>query len=212
MWLALAIGLCAVPATHAQQQLLDRVVARVGTSAITLTDVRAAAGLGVLDEPGTGIRPSAASSADAATVQRMVDRRLALTEVARFPPPDPPAPAIDLELLKMKARAGDGLDALLRETGLDDAGLREMARDSLRIQGYLEQRFGTTVQVGDEDARRYFEAHPAEFMRDGMPLSFEAAEVAARRGASDERLRASVAQWLTDLRARAEVVVMPAVP
>jgi len=87
-----------------------------------------------------------------------------------------------------------------------------MARDTLRIQGYLEQRFGTTVQVSDDDARRYFEAHPGEFMRDGMPLRFEDVEEAARRGASNERLRASIAQWMSDLRARAEVVVMPPVP
>ena len=210
LWLLL---LPVLPAAVQAQQLLDRVVARVGTSAITLTDVRAAAALGLLDAPGAGPRAGGAKdSPDAATVQRMIERRLALAEVARFPPPDPPAPAIDLELAKLKARVGSGLEALLRDTGLDEVRLREMARDNLRIQSYLEQRFGATVQVSDEEARRYFDAHPAEFVRDGMPLPFEAVEVAARRGASDERLRASVAQWMSDLRARAEVVVLPAVP
>ena len=63
------------------------------------------------------------------------------------------------------------------------------------------------VQVSDDEARRYFDAHPDDFMRDGMPLRFEEVEAAARRGASDERLRASIAQWMSDLRARAEVVV-----
>ena len=204
-WGVWLLAIAAVPVSA--QRLLDRVVARVGNSAITLTDVRAAIGLGLLDEPGAPRLPDATDTVDPTAVQKVIERRLALAEVARFPPADPAAPAIDLELAKMRARAGAGLDELLRSTGLDDARLREMARDAIRIQSYLAQRFGTTVQVSDDEARRYFDAHPDDFMRDGMPLRFEEVEAAARRGASDERLRASIAQWMSDLRARAEVVV-----
>jgi hypothetical protein len=97
----------------------------------------------------------------------------------------------------------------MRDVGLDEERLRDLARETLRIQAYVDQRFGTSVQVSEDDVRRYYDAHPQEFMRDGMPIPFAEAELAARRLASDERLRASVTQWLTDLRARAEVVVTP---
>lgn len=195
------------------QQLLDRVVARVGASAITLTDVRAAIGLGIVEAPAAqqsapGIRTEPAQ----AVVRQLIERRLALAEVARFPPPEPAAPAIEIEIARMKAHAGSGLDGLMRDTGLDEQRLRDMARDTLRIQGYVDQRFGTSVQVSEDDVRRYYDAHQQEFTSDGRQLSFESAEAAARQRASDERLRSIVGQWLMDLRARAEVVVPTADP
>ncbi len=182
------------------QQLLDRVVARVGPTAITLTDVRAAIGLGLV---------SAAPGGDESAVQPLIDRQLVLVEVARFPPPDPAPAAIDAQIEIMRAHAGTGLDALIRSTGIDEPRIRDLARESLRIQGYIDQRFGTSVQVTDDEARRYYEAHPQEFTRDARPIPFEEAEQGARRRASDERLRAIVEQWLQDLRARAEIVVTP---
>ena len=42
----------------------------------------------------------------------------------------------------MKAHAGGGYEALLRRTGVDDRRVRELARDTLRIAAYVDQRFG----------------------------------------------------------------------
>lgn len=185
------------------QQLLDRVVARVGATAITLTDVRAAIGLGLVD---------ASSATEAAAVQPLIDRQLMLVEVVRFPPSDPVPAAVDAEIGRMKAHAGAQLETLMRSTGIDEQRIRDLARDTLRIQAYVDQRFGTSVQVSEDDVRRYYDAHPQEFMRNAMLIPFDQAEPEARRRASDERLRMTVEQWLQDLRARAEVVVVPAIP
>jgi hypothetical protein len=194
---------CAAVSPAGAQQLLDRVLARVGGVAITLTDARAAIAFGVV----TAAPGSAGSIPDA--VQPLVDRQLTLVEVARFPPPDPTPAEIDAETARMTARAGDGLQTLLRETGLDEARLRELARDTLRIQAYIDQRFGTAVQVGEDEARRYYDTHPQEFTRNGVTIPFEEAQGDARQRASAERLEATVAAWLTDLRERADVVVNP---
>ena len=66
---------------HAQQ-LLDRVVARVDGAPITLTDVQAALGLGLIQVP------AGSDPVDTGT-QQMIDRQLELAEVQRFPPPEP---------------------------------------------------------------------------------------------------------------------------
>src|SRR5690606_33722405 len=116
------------------QQLLDRVVARVYQAAITLTDVQAAAGLGtVMSGAGAGLDESG---------RQMIDRSLVLEEVARFPPPEPERAAVDAEVARYKSYAGDRLGALMQSTGLDEERLRELARDTLRIDAYLDQRFG----------------------------------------------------------------------
>jgi hypothetical protein len=198
VWIAAGlVGWCQAPRA---QQLLDRVVARVNGLAITLSDVRAATGVGVIestqaDVPGT------------LEIEQAIDRQLLLAEVARFGPPEPRAAAIDMRVAALKANAGSRLSALMQSTGLDENRLRDMARDELRIEAYLDQRFGTTVQVSDEEAARYYAAHPEEFTRDGTLIPLGAAAEAARRAASEERRRTTVTRWISDLRARAEVVI-----
>jgi hypothetical protein len=184
------------------QQLLDRVVARVNGSAITLTDVQAAIGLGLVDVPaGSGVTTPA--------VQQLIDRQLLLGEVARFSPPEPDPAAVDTETAAMKKRVGARLDALIRATGLDEARIHETARDTLRIQAYLNQRFGTTLQVSDEEVDEYYRAHPGEFSRDARVIPFEEAEPVARQRAAAERRGATIAQWVRDLRSRAEITLPP---
>jgi len=191
---------------HAQTQLLvDRVLARVGTRTVTLTDVRAVVGLGLV-EPGPG------ADREAVALRRAIDRELLLDEVARFPPPEPSTVALAEEVAAMKARAGTEFDALAASTGLDERRLQELARQTLRIRAYVAQRFGTAAQVTEEEVRKYYDDHPAAFMRDGTLLPFEAAEPAARQQAAAERLAVTIDQWIDDLRMRAEIVVVGAQP
>jgi hypothetical protein len=197
-WLVVAAFMAWLPVATAQQ-LLDRVVARVNNVAVTLSDVNAALAVGVVEVPeGPG--------REAAAVERLIDRQLVLSEVARFAPPEPDTAAVDREVAAMKARAGTSFDAVMRATGLDEPRLRDMARDTLRIQAYLDQRFGTTVQVSDEEVSRYYKEHPSEFTRDGSAIPFSDAEPAARQRAATARRDATIDQWMIDLRERAEVV------
>jgi hypothetical protein len=180
------------------QQLLDRVVARVNGTAITLTDVDAAIGLGVVE-------PAGAEDPRTAATRQLIERQLMLNEVARFAPPEPDPAAVERELADMKMRAGGGLAALIQATGLDEQRLRDIARETLRIQAYLNQRFGTIVQVSEVEVEQYYRGHPEEFTRNGLLMSFDDAEAIARQRASALRRAALVAQWIRDLRARAGV-------
>ena len=186
------------------QQLLDRVVARVEGYAITLTDVQAALGLGVIQVP-SGADPIETG------IQRMIDRQLLLAEVQRFPPPEPSAAAVDREVMQLKMRAGARLEALMQSTGLTEERIRDSARDDLRILDYLDQRFGTTVQVSDEELARYYREHESEFTRGGGLIPFDEAEPLARQRAGSERRRVIIDQWLRDLRSRADIAINPSV-
>jgi hypothetical protein len=179
-------------------QLLDRVVARVGATAITQSDVDAALGLGIVDVPGGQDRQAGA--------QQLIDRQLLLTEVSRFPPAEPADAAIAELAARMIARAGAGFDALSKRTGIDEKRVRELARDTLRIQAYIDQRFGVAAPVGVQEARDYYEAHRQEFAKGGAVPPFEQVEAAARQAAAADRRRRAVNQWVADLRTRGEVV------
>jgi len=180
------------------QQLLERVVARVNDYAITLTDVRAAVALGVVEAPAGAV-------GDAIATERLIDRQLVLAEVSRFAPPEPDAVSIATEAAAIAARGGSGLAALMASLGIDEASIREIARDNLRIRAYLDQRFGATVQLTEDEVTQYYRIHPDEFTRDGILAPFAEVEADVRARAGEERRAALVAQWVRDLRARADV-------
>jgi hypothetical protein len=182
------------------QVLIDRVLARTDGAPLTLTDVQAAIGLGI-------IRVPAGSDAIAAGTQQMIDRQLELTEVQRFPPPEPPRASVAVEAARLKMNAGVHLPALMQSTGLTEQRITDIARDDLRIAGYLDQRFGTAVQVSDEEVAAYYRTHEAEFTRGGETIPFEDSEPIARQRVSSERRGAIVDQWIRDLRSRADVSV-----
>ena len=158
-----ALCLLSVVVAASAQQLIDRVVARVEGFAITLTDVQAALGLGAIQAPAD------ADPIEAGT-QLMVDRQLLLAEVQRFPPPEPDAAAIASEIARLKMNAGPRLPALMQSTGLSDQAIRDIALDDLRVLAYLDQRFGTTVQVSDDEVAQVLSrACQSEFTVAGEP-------------------------------------------
>jgi hypothetical protein len=204
-WYLVAALLIVSPMVATSQQLLDRVVARVGATVITQTDVDAALALGIAE-------PAPGEDRIAGGTRQLIDRQLLLAEVARFPPPEPSAADIDAIVARMRARAGADFEAAMKRTGRDAQRIRELARDTLRIQAYIDQRFGATAQASAQEAREYYDTHPQEFRRNGVVPPFEDVELAARQSASAERRRRTVAQWVADLRTRGEVIELSSRP
>jgi hypothetical protein len=195
---ALTVGLVAsLAGSVAAQALIDRVVARVNGSVVLLSDVRAAALVGLVEAPP--------DSEDA--VEQMVQRTLLVEEVNRFPPGEPTADAVDAELARLRTRAGGSLDDVERRTGLTPANVRQLARDRVRIQSYIDQRFGLTVPLTDEQVLQYYRTHPEEFTTNGQLAPFDRAQGLARERAGLEQRQRTINQWLRDLRARADVTV-----
>ncbi|MBI2829101.1 MAG: hypothetical protein HYX77_07525 [Acidobacteria bacterium] len=189
------------------QQLLDRIVARVNGEVISLTDLKAAVALGVVEGP--------AGADETAAIEGLIDRQLVLAEVARFAPPEPAPADVARETAALTVRVGSGLAAMMESTGVDEVRIRDIARDNLRIQAYLNQRFGATVQITEEEVARYYRIHPDEFTRDGILIPFTQAEPVARERAGAERRASTVAQWMHDVRSRAEItrpISPPATP
>jgi hypothetical protein len=131
----------------AAQDLLDRVAARVDSNIILLSDVRAAVALGVIAAP--------AADPDRAGVELLIERQVILGEVARFPAPEPTELAVDELLATMKLRAGSQLGAMMAATGIDEPRIRALARDTLRIQAYIRQRFGVDATVNAPEVRQW---------------------------------------------------------
>jgi hypothetical protein len=132
---ALCITVC-LSSAIASAETIDRVLAVVGGVVITQSDATAAFELGLVD-----IAPT--EDPMGATLGKLIDRQLMLTEVDRYAPPDPPVETIDRRMQSLRGKFPDArtYTAALTRSGIDEARLRQMVRDQIRIDSYLDQRF-----------------------------------------------------------------------
>lgn len=146
------------------QEVLDRTLALVGGQPITLSDVRAAIELGLVEGGPSDI---------AGMTGRLVDRELILREVQRYAPSAPPESAVDARVSEIIQRLASpaAFMKVLETHGFTESRVRAWVRDDLRTEGYLAQRFASA----------------------GTP----------------ERRRELVVDWLSDLRRRTDVVMLP---
>lgn len=129
------LGVLAVSAPVAAE-VVDRVLAVAAGELITLSDVRGAIELGLVDASG-------APDPMRAALSRLIERALMIDEVNRYAPPEPPAAAVDARVAALRARFSDAaaFDAALMRSGFDARRFHEAVRENLRIQAYLAQRF-----------------------------------------------------------------------
>ena len=200
--LLMAVGIVFV-AAGARAEIIDRILATVGGGLVLQTDAVAVVRLGLM-------RPPANGDALQWTMDRLIERRLMLIEVDRYGPPEPALGEIDARVRAIDERIGSGtdLDLILRETGMSVDQLRLYVRDDLRIEAYIQQRFGATFQPSEDDIVDYYRAHPEAFTRDGRLLSFAEARSAARQAVQTQLRESAVREWLAGLRRRTEVNVL----
>ena len=179
-------------------ELIERTLAIVGGQVITLTDVRTAVALGLVDDGSD-------QSIDAAA-GRLIDRLLVLREVQRYLPPEPEEGQIDAAVDRIRGRFASAarFTGTLELGGFNDVRLRAWLRDDVRIAAYLGQRFAAVGVPSDEDVGAYYAAHRDEFAGQGQ--SVEAVSAVIRERLSAERRTQLIADWIQDLRRRTTIV------
>lgn len=184
-------------------EIIDRILATVGGALILQSDAVAAARLGFVELPAQGDPLQW-------TLDRLIERRLMLIEVDRYAPPEPDRALVDERMQQIDSRIGSGerLDAILRETGLSVEQLRLYVRDDLRIEAYVEQRFGAAFRPSEDDLVAYYRAHEQDFTRDGRLRPFGEVRDEVRAALVAERQAAAVRDWMAGLRRRTEVNVL----
>jgi hypothetical protein len=193
MGLVLGIGL-------ARAEVIDRILAVVDGALITQSDAAAAIRLGLVRLPGDPLP---------AVVDRLIERQLVLREVDRYAPPDPAEADVDRALDGIRTRPGSPsqFEAILQQTGIGLEQLRRLVRDDLRIESYLQQRFGA-IQPTEEEILQYYREHAAEFSQGGVLRPFEEAHDIVKAALVAARRAATIGEWVTDLRRRADVNVL----
>jgi hypothetical protein len=183
------------------QELLDRTLALVGGQPITLSDARTAIALGLVE-------PDRTADPVPGVVRQLVDRELILREVQRYAPAPPSDSAVDARLDEIRKRFEDAaaLTDVLDQYGFSEARLRAWVRDDLRTQSYLAQRFASASTPTDSEIEQAYARTRAEFDKTGT--TFEQAAPMVRDRLIASRRRELVADWVSDLRRRTDVVIL----
>ena len=192
---------CLASSAPALAELIDRVLALVEGQVIMLSDVRGFLQLGLVDAAGAGDPQS-----DALT--HLIERRLILAEVDRYVVEEPALETIERRLLQVRARFSteEQFGDALAQTGLNHADFRQIVRDDIRIETYLDQRFTSAVQPTDEELVTYYRRHEADFTQGGRILPFaEVRETVGSRVAA-ERRQDLIADWVASLSGRSNVI------
>jgi hypothetical protein len=185
-------------ADRAAAEIIDRLLAVVDGTPITQSDAFGAIRLGLVAVP-------AAPDPVAPVLERLIERRLMLVEVDRYAPPDPADGDVERALEAVRARVGPAaLDVILAQTGSGPDQLRRFLRDDLRIQAYLQQRFGA-IQPTEFDVAQYYRDHAAEFGGRSLQQVHDAVAAALTK----ERRDAVIRDWVAGLRRRANITVLP---
>ena len=201
--IGLALSIVVTMAPSMRADVIDRVLATVGGALILQSDVAGASRFGL-------ISPPAGVDARQWTLDRLIERRLMLTEVERYSPPEPDRALIDKRMQAIDERIGSGerLDAITRETGMTLEQLRLYIRDDLRLEAYLQQRFGRFYQPTEDEIVRYYRENAAQFTAGGRLLPFNEARERIREAVMADRRDAAVREWLSGLRRRTEVNIV----
>ena len=134
----------------ANPQVIDRLVAVVGNDPIFLSDVRDVTRLSLFDPAGmlASISETDGATEEERALQRLINRRLVLAEVARYSQLPPAEADVARAMTAWQERAGTPPPAH------DAAAVRAFLIETIRIDGYIEQRFGATTRQARVDAVR----------------------------------------------------------
>ena len=188
---------CSVLTLHARTDILDRVLAVVGSDVIMLSDVRTVTTFGLM--------PDAHNEADVLT--QLIDRALILGEVNRFIVPEPGVGVIEARLDDLRSHFPTPeafLDALAK-VGMTETSLARALLKGWRVENYLEQRFGSTAQPTEAELARYYRGRIDQYSIGGEPQPFDQIRDQVQRDLHGERQRTLIADWIARLNLRVKV-------
>ncbi len=198
--LALGAAVSLMPAP-ARGEVIDRILAVVNRELITLSDVAAAIRLGLVPAPQDGSDPTRA------VLDALIDRQLELGETNRYQPPEPSESQIQARLQAVRSRFSSPavFAQALATSGLSEDQLTLRLREDLRIEAYLNQRFGVSRPPSDQELIDYYRAHTADFSTAAGARPFAEVREQIRTRLAAVQRATLVADWLTGLKRRTEI-------
>jgi hypothetical protein len=201
---AIFIGLLPVPGRLRAQEVIDRIVARVETEIILLSDVRQLSRYQMfLDGKAQG---------DEEILNRLIDQWIVRNEasVARFPQPSEDDVNRSIERLKRSFSSPQEFEARQKQSGITDEEIRRFVRAQLYLSNYLDSRFRPAIQIDEKDIEDFYKTRvvPRAESRGQTPPTLDNARDFIQEALVQRAINEQADRWLKESRTRVRVETM----
>jgi hypothetical protein len=196
------VGIMVLAASVASaQEVVDRIVAKVDTEIILLSDVRD------LQRYQLFVDGKAESDQDA--LNRLLDQWIVRSEAkaALFSQPSQDDVSRSLERLKRSFSSPEAFDERKKQTGLTDEDIERMLRAQLYLSNYLDSRFRASIQIDEKDIENFYQTRivPRAESRGQTPPTLDAARGFIQEALVQRAINEQSERWLKESRSRLRV-------
>ena len=183
------------------QDVVDRIVARVDTDIILLSDVRELAQYQQFVD--------GKSETDAQILDRLIDQWMVRTEAnaALFSAPTDEEVNRSLERLKRSFSSPAEYEERRKQSGLTDEDIRRILKSQLYLSNYLDSRFRASIQIDDKAIQDFYQTRvvPRAESRGQTPPTLDAARDFIQEALVQRAINEQADKWLKESRARLRV-------
>jgi hypothetical protein len=197
---ALFLSLVASAAAAQERQLVDEVVAVVDAHSVTLSELAAETRIRMVEQQGPQMATVPLDRAVlAASLRRLVEERVVLSEVERLRLFDLDHAEVDTALARLRARfpAPGAWEAFTRQLDLTNDEIAAVLARELRVARYLDNRLKLAAQLRDSELDEAWKAQGGQGDRDAL-----------RQKLSKQKYERLLSQLLVELRRRASVRIV----
>jgi hypothetical protein len=201
---AMFLGLLPVSCYVFAQEVIDRIVARVETDIILLSDARE------LSRYQAFLDGKAQSDTD--ILNRLIDQWIVRSEagVARFPQPSEDDVNRSIERLKRSFSSPEEFQARQKQSGITDDEIRRFVRAQLYLSNYLDSRFRPAIQIDEKAVDDFYKSRvvPRAESRGQTPPTLENARDFIQEALVQRAINEQADRWLKESRTRVRVEIM----
>jgi hypothetical protein len=201
---AMFVGLLPVPGRLRAQEMIDRIVARVETDIILLSDVRQLSRYQMFLD--------GKAQSDEEILNRLIDQWIVRNEasVARFPQPSEEDVNRSIERLKRSFSSPQEFEARQKQSGITDDEIRRFVRAQLYLSNYLDSRFRPAIQIDEKDVEDFYKTRvvPRAESRGQTPPTLDNARDFVQEALVQRAINEQADRWLKESRTRVRVETM----
>lgn len=200
----LAIVAALVAAGVPAQEVVDRIVAKVESDIILMSDVQQLKRYQVFLD--------GKSLSDAEILDKLIDQWIVRNEanVARFPQPSEEDVNRSIERLKRSFSSPEAYEARKAQSGLTDEQVRQFVITQLYYSNYLDSRFRPVIQVDEKAVEDFYKDRvvPRAESRGQTPPPLENARDFIQEALVQRAINEQADRWLKESRTRVRVEVL----
>jgi len=202
--LAIVTAFLLVAMRVSAQDVVDRIVAKVESDIILMSDVQRLARYQVFLD--------GKSLSDAEILDKLIDQWIVRNEagVARFPQPSEEDVNRSMERLKRSFSSPQEFESRKAQSGLTDEQIRQFMTAQLYYSSYLDSRFRPVIQIDEKAIEDFYKTRvvPRAESRGQTPPPLENARDFIQEALVQRAINEQADRWLKESRARVRVEIL----